>query len=305
MWKLCNDHKPKDKPKRPGWSYDEVMNDEHDEETGASKREDIHGKALFEAINESKKGLSDKVKELPDKRLLPLVAAGESEAIKGLTLPTVVCLCGSTRFRDEFIEANRRETMTGRIVLAPGVFMHSGDHITDDDKRRLDELHLRKIDMASHVLVINPGGYIGESTRREIAYARATGKSVEFTHKTEEIKTDKQEGENNMQQEPPEKCKICDKRRMSDCTHHSPLWEWHSKGCHVVPAYIVYCSDCNEMLFTTIYDAEKNEHRISVPNFHTIKWQEYIVDVFRKKFPNDRIIISPEDDTSNGTSHRR
>ena len=94
----------------------------------------------------------------------------------------VVCLCGSTRFRDEFTEANRRETMAGRIVVAPGVFAHSGDPLTDDDKRRLDALHLRKIDMADSVLVINPGGYIGDSTRREIDYAMRTGKPVGYTH---------------------------------------------------------------------------------------------------------------------------
>ncbi len=94
-----------------------------------------------------------------------------------------MCLCGSTRFRDEFAETNRRETMAGHIVVAPGVFSHSGDPpLTDEDKRRLDELHLRKIDMASRVLVVNPGGYIGESTRREIAYAESAGKMILYTH---------------------------------------------------------------------------------------------------------------------------
>jgi hypothetical protein len=107
--------------------------------------------------------------------------------------PLVVCLCGSTRFRDELTEANRRETMAGRIVVAPGVFAHSGDPLTDEDKRRLDELHLRKIDMADSVLVVNPGGYIGESTRLEIEYATRTGKPVGYTDnkaisKTEQYK---------------------------------------------------------------------------------------------------------------------
>ncbi|KFO67836.1 hypothetical protein ER57_07845 [Smithella sp. SCADC] len=96
--------------------------------------------------------------------------------------PDVVCLCGSTRFRSEFTEANRRETMAGRIVVAPGVFAHSGDQLTEDDKQRLDELHFRKIDMADSVLVVNPGGYIGDSTRREIDYAHRTGKPVAYTY---------------------------------------------------------------------------------------------------------------------------
>jgi hypothetical protein len=99
--------------------------------------------------------------------------------------PLVVCLCGSTRFRAEIEEANRDATMAGKIVLAPGVFVHSGDPVMDVDKRRLDDLHLRKIDMADKVLVVNPGGYIGESTRREIEYAKLTGKPVAYTHNAE------------------------------------------------------------------------------------------------------------------------
>lgn len=46
----------------------------------------------------------------------------------------------------------------------------------------LDAVHLRKIDLADRVLVVNPGGYVGESTTREIAYARGAGKPVAFTH---------------------------------------------------------------------------------------------------------------------------
>jgi hypothetical protein len=72
--------------------------------------------------------------------------------------------------------------MAGKIVLAPGVFGHAGDPMTDEDKLRLDRLHLAKIDMADEVLVVNPGGYIGESTRREIEYAARTGKPVAYTH---------------------------------------------------------------------------------------------------------------------------
>jgi dienelactone hydrolase len=92
--------------------------------------------------------------------------------------PTIVCLCGSTRFRDEFARVNRELTLTGAIVIAPGVFGHSGDPFTDDDKLRLDELHLRKIELADEIFVVNVGGYIGESTRREIAYAKEIGRPV-------------------------------------------------------------------------------------------------------------------------------
>jgi len=90
----------------------------------------------------------------------------------------IVTICGSTRFRAEITEANRMLTLAGYVVLAPGVFAHDGDEITDEQKATLDALHLQKIDQARWIYVVNPGGYIGESTRREIAYARKTGKGV-------------------------------------------------------------------------------------------------------------------------------
>ena len=95
--------------------------------------------------------------------------------------PEIVCICGSTRFVDEMRAANRDLTFAGVIVVAPG---ETDQLVTDEQKTALDTLHLRKIDLADRVLVVNPGGYVGESTRREIAYARATGKSVSFTDAT-------------------------------------------------------------------------------------------------------------------------
>ena len=100
--------------------------------------------------------------------------------------PEIVCICGSTRFVDEMSAANRDLTFAGVIVVAPGVFLCAEDReadelITSEQKTALDALHLRKIDLADRVLVVNPGGYIGESTSREIAYARATGKPISFT----------------------------------------------------------------------------------------------------------------------------
>ena len=95
--------------------------------------------------------------------------------------PTIVCLCGSTRFKDAFIAENERLTLKGRIVLSVGSFGHGRPvPLTDAEKARLDELHLRKIDLADEVVVLNVGGYIGESTRREIAYARGKKKPVIF-----------------------------------------------------------------------------------------------------------------------------
>jgi hypothetical protein len=102
--------------------------------------------------------------------------------------PTVTVLCGSTRFYDEFQAANYRLTMEGKIVLSVGFYPHAqaehghGEGVGHDsaEKVALDELHKRKIDLADEVLVLNVGGYIGDSTRSEIAYARETGKRIRY-----------------------------------------------------------------------------------------------------------------------------
>ena len=92
----------------------------------------------------------------------------------------VITLCGSTRFKDAFIEAQKRLTLEGNIVISVGLFGHSGDDEvwTDGIKEMLDDMHKRKIDMADEIYVINVGGYIGSSTRSEIEYAEDTGKVV-------------------------------------------------------------------------------------------------------------------------------
>lgn len=92
--------------------------------------------------------------------------------------PEIVCLCGSIRFRDELRAADRELTLAGVIVVAPA---EVNGVTTEEQKAALGALHLRKIDLADRVLVVNPGGYVGESTRSEIAYARAAGKPVTFT----------------------------------------------------------------------------------------------------------------------------
>ena len=131
--------------------------------------------------------------------------------------PTVVCLCGSTRFYEAFQRANYELTMQGKIVLSigfvPGKFgsitealMTPAASITDGMRRQvganehgetvgctpaqkvaLDQLHLRKIDLADEVFVLNVGDYIGESTTREVAYARKCGKPVRWLEHHEEV----------------------------------------------------------------------------------------------------------------------
>jgi hypothetical protein len=102
--------------------------------------------------------------------------------------PRIVCLCGSSRFGQAFQEANLRETLAGRIVLGIGCDTKSDQDLAlgPADKMALDLLHLFKIDLADEILVLNVGGYVGESTRREIAYARRLRKPVRWLFPCEE-----------------------------------------------------------------------------------------------------------------------
>lgn len=93
----------------------------------------------------------------------------------------VITLCGSTKFKDEYMTINARETLLGHIVLSVGFFHHLDKvPITAEQKKAVDELHFDKIRMSDEILVINPNGYIGESTTNEIACAMSGGKQVRF-----------------------------------------------------------------------------------------------------------------------------
>ena len=97
----------------------------------------------------------------------------------------VITLCGSTRFKEAFLEVQKRLTLAGNIVISVGLFGHSGDEEVwaPETKEMLDEMNKRKIDMADEIFVINVDGYIGVSTRSEIEYAMATGKRLIISKK--------------------------------------------------------------------------------------------------------------------------
>lgn len=135
--------------------------------------------------NRSKRGHAlDVVK--PEGWQPPDVVGALSGKLK-IQRPTVVCLCGSTRFYEVFQKANYQETMAGRVVLSVGFYLHCSEQAhgqvmgcTDEQKAALDELHLHKIDLADEVLVLDVGGYIGSSTQRELEYASRNKKRVRF-----------------------------------------------------------------------------------------------------------------------------
>lgn len=101
----------------------------------------------------------------------------------------VITLCGSTRFKDEFMKVQKDLTLKGNIVISVGLFSHSGDEEVWENmdegtltktKEMLEDMHKRKIDMADEIFVINVDGYIGDSTKSEIEYAIKTGKKVNY-----------------------------------------------------------------------------------------------------------------------------
>lgn len=107
--------------------------------------------------------------------------------ICGPDIPKIVCLCGSTRFYREFQRVNYEETCAGNIVLSVGFFWNAmaeahGEQLatTPELKVALDELHKRKIDLADEVLILNVGGYIGDSTRSERDYALSKNVPVRY-----------------------------------------------------------------------------------------------------------------------------
>ncbi len=96
----------------------------------------------------------------------------------------VITLCGSTKFKDDFIRVQRELTLKGYVVISVGLFGHAdGEYrtvLTEEVKEMLDDMHMQKIDMAEAIYVVNPGGYIGSSTRKEIEYAKAQGKEIMY-----------------------------------------------------------------------------------------------------------------------------
>ena len=99
----------------------------------------------------------------------------------------VITLCGSTRFKDEFEDVQRKLTLEGNIVLSVGLFSHAEENGEDwaknGTKEMLDDIHKRKIDMSDEIFVINKDGYIGSSTASEIEYAKTKGMPIRYMEK--------------------------------------------------------------------------------------------------------------------------
>lgn len=99
----------------------------------------------------------------------------------------VITLCGSTKFKKEFIEVQKQLTLLGNIIISVGCFGHKGDKLSMEDKVMLDDMHKRKILMADEIFVIDKDNYIGSSTRSEIEFAKANNIPISYYSKDNRI----------------------------------------------------------------------------------------------------------------------
>ena len=99
----------------------------------------------------------------------------------------IITLCGSSRFKDEFLRLQKELTLAGNVVLSLPFFSHADGLFEkmpaielENLKNTLREIHQQKIDMSDEILVVNVDGYIGESTKQEIEYAKSKNKPVAY-----------------------------------------------------------------------------------------------------------------------------
>lgn len=95
----------------------------------------------------------------------------------------IVTLCGSIKFKTEFMKIQEKLVLSGNIVFTPNFFSNTNMEINLETKKMLDKMHRQKIDMSDEIFVINVGGYIGESTKSEIEYAKLKGKKIYYLEK--------------------------------------------------------------------------------------------------------------------------
>jgi len=104
-------------------------------------------------------------------------------SLEDVMLPKVITLCGSTRFMDEFARQNEKFTLAGNIVFSVAVRSSNGTNkVSQTQKTILDQVHFHKIRMSDEIFVINCENYIGDSTKKEIDFARSIGRKVTFLH---------------------------------------------------------------------------------------------------------------------------
>lgn len=110
--------------------------------------------------------------------------------------PKIVTLCGSTKFTEKFYEIKDKFSLQGIVCFIPEIFNFDPKSLSAEQHEYLDKIHQTKIDMSDEVLIVNPGGYVGDNTKEEIKYARLKGKKITFLEMTPELSCQLTKGEN-------------------------------------------------------------------------------------------------------------
>lgn len=92
----------------------------------------------------------------------------------------IITLCGSSRFKDDILNTYKKLTLQGNIVLFDAIFNQNELNLNDNEKQLIDKNHKQKILMSDEIFVINKNGYIGESTKSEIEFAKKLSKPVKY-----------------------------------------------------------------------------------------------------------------------------
>ena len=87
-------------------------------------------------------------------------------------------ICGSMRFSKQMQEiAFYLETQKGFNILQC-VYIEKDVKFSENDLSVLQKAHYKKIDISDGIYVVNINGYIGESVKKEIEYAKQHNKEV-------------------------------------------------------------------------------------------------------------------------------
>ena len=92
----------------------------------------------------------------------------------------IITLCGSSRFKDDILNTYKKLTLQDNIVLFDAIFNQNELNLNDNEKQLIDKNHKQKILMSDEIFVINKNGYIGNSTKSEIEFAKKLNKPIKY-----------------------------------------------------------------------------------------------------------------------------
>lgn len=92
----------------------------------------------------------------------------------------IITVCGSLRFFKEMMEITEKMELEGNCMLVPiyNPLKSNKDNYSDKDAIMLNKMHKERIKLSDAILVVNVNGYVGNSTKSEIEYAKALNKEI-------------------------------------------------------------------------------------------------------------------------------